>query len=629
MESSPEAPVSVSVEPSEVPVEISVTEGAAAATQQRSKFYQRSASFFSRTAAATPGDGSTEAPSKLSVAGISTWAKSLKLPISPKDAKENSNASSPKDSKSPFSILSSGFGKRVPAKIPVVDDELPTTTAPAQAQDGAFGTFTKGFLDSSRNAVKVVQTRARHLVSQNKRRYQEGGFDLDMTYITDSIIAMGFPAGDMSSGILGYVEGFYRNHMEEVIRFFETQHKGKYKVYNLCSERLYDVSLLEGKVASFPFDDHNCPPLQLVLAFCRSAYGWLKENLDNVVVVHCKAGKARTGLMISCLLLYLKFFPTAEECIANYNERRCIDSKGLILPSQIRYVKYFERVLKEFNGETPAGRKCILRGIRLHRCPYWIRPAITVSDHNGILFSTKKHPRTKDMMPEDFWFSAPRRGIMVFALPGERCVADLDGDFKILFQDRHGDFYCWLNTTMMETRQILNVSDLDGFDKRRLPSPGFQVEVVILDPNASVPPVPPRESPPLPQAPQRSPDTESRENDDVFSDSEDGDSHRKENQGVRVETTAPKHPEPELSCGAAAAAVVSSENRPKSSDSSPAAEEAPKARSDKDESSDYVHVKEDHPSKKEKAEDESNDFRAIAADASVFTFGDEDDYASE
>ena len=72
-----------------------------------------------------------------------------------------------------------------------------------------------------------------------------------MTYITENIIAMGFPAGDMSSGFFGYVEvtscdsmhlnlymtgnklilmdnhiqGFYRNHMEEVIKFFETHHK--------------------------------------------------------------------------------------------------------------------------------------------------------------------------------------------------------------------------------------------------------------------------------------------------------------------------------------------------------------------------------------------------------------------
>jgi hypothetical protein len=32
--------------------------------------------------------------------------------------------------------------------------------------------FTKGFLDSSRNAVKSVQSKARNLVSQNKHWYQ-------------------------------------------------------------------------------------------------------------------------------------------------------------------------------------------------------------------------------------------------------------------------------------------------------------------------------------------------------------------------------------------------------------------------------------------------------------------------
>ncbi len=62
------------------------------------------------------------------------------------------------------------------------------------------------------------------------------------------------------------------------------------------------------QVAYFPFDDHNCPPLQLVAAFCQSAYLWLKGDLENVVVVHCKAGMARTGLMVTSLLLYLKVF---------------------------------------------------------------------------------------------------------------------------------------------------------------------------------------------------------------------------------------------------------------------------------------------------------------------------------
>lgn len=31
----------------------------------------------------------------------------------------------------------------------------------------------------------------------------------------------------------------------------------------------------------------------------------------------------------------MQFFPTADECIEYYNQKRCVDAKGLILPSQI------------------------------------------------------------------------------------------------------------------------------------------------------------------------------------------------------------------------------------------------------------------------------------------------------
>ena len=69
----------------------------------------------------------------------------------------------------------------------------------------------------------------RSMVSKKKKRYEEDGFDLDLTYITDRIIAMGFP----STGS----EASYRNPVGEVQRFFAAKHKGKVSPRGLRGRR--------------------------------------------------------------------------------------------------------------------------------------------------------------------------------------------------------------------------------------------------------------------------------------------------------------------------------------------------------------------------------------------------------
>ena len=72
---------------------------------------------------------------------------------------------------------------------------------------------------------------------------------------------------------------------------------------------MYEGTALGGEaypdcVHHYPFDDHTSPCLDMVHPFCLDARRWLEAHADNVVAVHCKAGKGRTGLMVCCLLIH-------------------------------------------------------------------------------------------------------------------------------------------------------------------------------------------------------------------------------------------------------------------------------------------------------------------------------------
>ena len=181
---------------------------------------------------------------------------------------------------------------------------------------------------------------------------QAEGHDLDLTYITDRVIALGLPA----SGI----ERMYRNPLENVRDFLDARHGGKYAMVNLCDERDYSNAEWPqaARILRFPFADHHTCCMGALHAFCERAATFLAEDDEHVLAVHCKAGKGRTGVMVAAYLLFAGEQADAELALHHFRQLRTTDLDAVNNPSQCHYVRLYAKLL----AATPPERSLLIRG---------------------------------------------------------------------------------------------------------------------------------------------------------------------------------------------------------------------------------------------------------------------------
>ncbi|XP_076974847.1 tensin-3 isoform X2 [Tamandua tetradactyla] len=166
----------------------------------------------------------------------------------------------------------------------------------------------------------------------------EDGYELDLTYITERIIAVSFPASCS--------EESYLHNLEEVTRMLKSKHGDNYLVLNL-SEKRYDLAKLNPKIMDVGWPDLHAPPLDKMCTVCKAQESWLNSDPQHVVVIHCRGGKGRIGVVISSYMHFTNVSASADQALDRFAMKKFYDDKvsALMQPSQKRYVQFLSGLL--------------------------------------------------------------------------------------------------------------------------------------------------------------------------------------------------------------------------------------------------------------------------------------------
>ena len=379
----------------------------------------------------------------------------------------------------------------------------------------------------------------RKLVSGKKKRFVDGEFNLDLTYVTSRIIAMGIPSRGPrlcrsppppsfspftsphprarpsslpfpttppprppqdSSRSSATISTKCESSSRRSIRPRRASCSGASSTF---APRRIDGTTSTSSAARRTRSGTASTTTTRARSRCcrRSActsgcmHEWLEADPRNVVAVHCKAGKGRTGMVISAYLIHAGVCATSDAALQFFDTRRTEDGKGVTIPSQRRYVVYYGLLMSRGLREPPR------RPLTLHRI---VMNGVPAFDADGgcdpyflIQVPSAMDAEMRFVMDEVFdWRDRhsplrhlkPADGGMTFEMR-EHANLVITGDAKLLFADQDAlseddeMCHCWLHTAFIDEMPgapgifavTLTQPELDGEAKKDKKNAKFPV----------------------------------------------------------------------------------------------------------------------------------------------------------
>ncbi|XP_062279673.1 tensin-3-like isoform X2 [Scomber scombrus] len=162
---------------------------------------------------------------------------------------------------------------------------------------------------------------------------------IDLTYITERIITIFCPHG--------CPEETYLHNLQEIIPMLQSKHGCNYMLINL-SQKNDPLTRMTHKILDTGWVDHLAPSLDQILRVCTAMEDWLQTNPKHVLVLHCRGGKGRIGVLVASYIHFSNMPASADLSLDHFAMRRFYSDKlsALMTPSQKRYVWMLGSMLK-------------------------------------------------------------------------------------------------------------------------------------------------------------------------------------------------------------------------------------------------------------------------------------------
>ncbi|XP_069572949.1 tensin-3-like [Brachyistius frenatus] len=162
---------------------------------------------------------------------------------------------------------------------------------------------------------------------------------MDLTYITERIITIFCPAG--------CPEQIYLQNLQEIVAMLQSKHGHNYMLINL-SQRHVTVARMNHKVLDTGWVDLLAPSLDQIFNVCTTMENWLQTHPKHVLVLHCRGGKGRLGVLVASYIHFSYMSASADLSLDHFAMRRFCNDKltALMTPSQKRYAWMLGSVLK-------------------------------------------------------------------------------------------------------------------------------------------------------------------------------------------------------------------------------------------------------------------------------------------